>query len=141
MSGWVDSSGKPITIPPDGAIGFIYVITRVDTGRKYIGKKLLKFSRSKVIKGKKKKFQVESDWLTYYGSNDDLLAEVKELGEDKFTRTIIQFCFSKSECNYMETKMIFTSGALLSEDYYNRWVSVRITKAHVTSALKKSTFS
>jgi hypothetical protein len=138
---WVDSTGAPVLVPPEGAVGFVYLITRTDTGRKYIGKKLLKFARTKVLKGKKKRFQIDSDWLTYYGSNDTLQAEVKELGEDLFKREILHFCFSKSECNYMESKLILTMGALLSEDFYNRWVSMRITKTHVLSALKKNTFN
>ena len=112
-----------------------------DTGRKYIGKKLFKFSKTKVLKCKKKRFQVDSDWLTYYGSNDTLKEEVASLGESLFKREILCFCYSKSECNYMESKLILTMGALLSEDYYNRWVSMRITKAHVQSALKKNIFS
>ena len=138
---WVDSTGAPVLVPPEGAVGFVYLITRTDTGRKYIGKKLLKFARTKVLKGKKKRFQIDSDWLTYYGSNDTLQAEVKELGEDLFKREILHFCFSKSECNYMESKLLLTMGALLSEDFYNRWVSMRITKTHVLSALKKNTFN
>lgn len=138
---WIDSNGSPVTIPPEGAIGFVYLITRKDTGRKYIGKKLFKFSKTKVLKGKKKRFQVDSDWLTYYGSNDTLKEEVASLGESLFKREILCFCYSKSECNYMESKLILTMGALLSEDYYNRWVSMRITKAHVQSALKKNIFS
>ena len=138
---WVDSTGAPVLVPPEGAVGFVYLITRTDTGRKYIGKKLLKFARTKVLKGKKKRFQIDSDWLTYYGSNDTLQAEVKELYEDLFKRENLHFCFSKSECNYMESKLILTMGALLSEDFYNRWVSMRITKTHVLSALKKNTFN
>ena len=41
-------------------IGFVYLITNLQTNRKYIGKKLLKFKKVKTIKGKKKKILVES---------------------------------------------------------------------------------
>ena len=52
--------------------GFVYLITNLENNRKYIGKKLFWFSKTKQIKGKKKKYKVLSDWQTYYGSNDEL---------------------------------------------------------------------
>jgi hypothetical protein len=137
---WQDIDGNEIISSPDKAIGFIYLITRIDTGRKYVGKKLLTFRRTKTVSGKKKKVNVESDWKDYYGSNEELKTEVKELGESLFKREILYFCFSKSECNYLETFEIFSRNALLSEDYYNHWVTCRITKKHVYSALKKNDF-
>jgi hypothetical protein len=51
--------GNPVTEPPEGSVGFVYRITRLDTGRKYIGKKLLTFRRTKQVKGVKKKMTVE----------------------------------------------------------------------------------
>jgi len=54
MSDWV-YNGSNITEAPEGAIGFVYLVTRLDTGRKYIGKKLLTFMKTKVVKGKKKR--------------------------------------------------------------------------------------
>jgi hypothetical protein len=121
-------------------IGFVYLITNNMTSRKYVGKKLFKFSRTKVLKGKKKKVQVESDWKEYFGSNGELKEDVMANGGDKFTKEILFLCKSKSECNYIETREIFTRGALMSDDFYNSWVSCKITKKHVYSALKKQTF-
>ncbi len=86
-------NGNPVDEPPDGAVGFIYRITRLDTGRQYLGKKLLQFRRTKQVKGVKKKMMVESDWKTYYGSNQTLKEEVAAIGADKFRREIIKFCF------------------------------------------------
>ena len=83
---------------------------------------------------------MESDWLTYFGSNDVLKAEVAELGDSKFKREILKFCYSKSECNYEETRLIFEHRAIMSDNYYNNWVSCKITKKHVYSALKKNKF-
>lgn len=51
--------------------GFVYVITNTVNGMKYIGKKLFKHRRNKKL--------VESDWRTYYGSNEKLLEDVKML--------------------------------------------------------------
>lgn len=125
---------------PEGAVGFVYIITRIDSGRKYIGKKLLKFSRTKVVKGKKKKLQVESDWKTYFGSNSELNEELAVIGPESYKREIIKFCFSKSECNYEETRYIMEHRAIFSDDYYNSWVTMKVTKSHIKSALKKNLF-
>ena len=60
-------------------IGFVYIITNETNGRQYIGKKLLKFKKTKIIKGKKKKFLHDSNWQTYWGSNDELKNDIKML--------------------------------------------------------------
>lgn len=139
MSDWI-YNGAPVGEPPAGAVGFIYRITRLDTGRQYLGKKLLQFKRTKQVKGVKKKMMVESDWLTYYGSNQTVKDEVASLGADKFKREIIKFCYQKSECNYEETRYIMEERAMFSEDYYNQWFQAKITKKHIMSALKKNSF-
>ena len=63
-------------------IGFVYCITSLVDNRKYVGKKLLKFSRTKQVKGKKKKIKIASDWKTYYGSNKELQEDVVKFGEE-----------------------------------------------------------
>ena len=52
--------------------GFVYRITNNFTGKMYIGKKFFYSSKTKQVKGKKKKIKVFSDWQSYYGSNDEL---------------------------------------------------------------------
>ena len=44
--------------------GFVYLITHIKTGRKYIGKKFFTKAKTKQVKGKKKKLRVSSDWQT-----------------------------------------------------------------------------
>ena len=63
---------------------FVYLIERLDTGKKYVGKKKLQRVNRKKIKGKKnrKVVKTDSDWREYYGSNDTLKNEVKELGKN-----------------------------------------------------------
>lgn len=112
-------------------VGFVYLITRLDTGKKYIGKKLFRFKRTKRIKGKKKRFKVASDWETYYGSNKELAADVENLGEENFKREILHLCSTKGICSYLETKEILMRDALLSEDFYNGWVAVKISRSHI----------
>lgn len=112
-------------------IGFVYMITNLTTQRMYIGKKLFKFSRSKKIKGKKKRVKVDSDWKEYYGSNSELQEDVKTLGEHNFKRMILRLCKTKGECNYWEAKYQFEHRVLESDEYYNSWISVKVHKSHV----------
>ena len=56
--------GKDITELPEDCVGFVYEITNTTNGRKYIGKKLAKFKRSKApLKGRRnrRRYKVESD--------------------------------------------------------------------------------
>jgi len=41
----------PIEMLPEECVGFVYLITNNLTGRKYIGKKLAKFAKSRVAPG------------------------------------------------------------------------------------------
>ena len=74
---WLYES-KQVDQLPEDCVGFVYLITNTLTGRKYIGKKLAKFSKTtyKVVKlknGNKKKkkirSKIDSDWQLYYGSS------------------------------------------------------------------------
>jgi len=121
-------------IPAD-FITFVYCITNIKTNRKYIGKKLFYFSKTKykmvklkngTKKRKKIKSQVESDWQGYYGSNTELQAEVKLLGAKHFHRQIIYLCKSKAEASYLEAREQFERKVLESTDYYNGIINVRV---------------
>ena len=72
-----------LTEIPENAIGFVYCITNTATNRKYIGKKNFYFSKTKQVKGKKKKIKVVSDYKDYFGSNEEFDARVNSLGYDK----------------------------------------------------------
>ena len=113
------------------AFGFVYLITHKKTGQKYIGKKFFTKSKTKQVKGKKKRSRIKSDWENYWGSNKKLQEEVKEKGEDEYTREILHLCKTRSECSYWETWEIFTRHALMHDSYYNEWVSCRIRKDHL----------
>ena len=113
------------------AFGFVYMITHLKTGRKYIGKKFFTKSKTRQVKGKKKRSRVSSDWMTYWGRNKKLQEEVKENGEDQYIREILHLCKTRSECSYWETWEIFSRHALMHESYYNEWVSCRIRKDHL----------
>ena len=125
---------------PEDCVGFVYIIVNVLTGRKYIGKKLAKFSRTtyKVVKlknGNKKrkriKSKIDSDWQTYWSSSDELNKDIELLGEDNFTREILFYCRSKAECTYVEAREQFSRKVLESDDYYNGQINCRIHQSHI----------
>lgn len=115
--------------------GFVYLIENLIDNRRYIGKKFFTRAGTKQIKGKKKKVRLSSGWVNYWSSSKELQEDIKKLGEENFTRTILFLCKTRSECSYRETKEIFTRDALLSENFYNSWVSCKIHKAHVMNKL------
>ena len=122
----------------EGYFGFVYLITHNSTGRRYIGKKFFTKAGTRQIKSKKKKIRKNSDWETYWGSNLVLQAEIKQNGEEQYTREILHLCKSRSECSYMETFEIFNRHALLSDSYYNSWVTCKIHKSHVIGKIHGS---
>ena len=90
---------------PEGAIGFVYKIVHIPTGKFYIGKKsLTQTRRLKPLKGKVRKRVVRkaSDWEKYYSSNEWIKEQVKAGNAGDFEREIIQFCFSKKSLTYWE---------------------------------------
>jgi hypothetical protein len=79
--------GNEITTLPEDCEGFVYEITNTTNGRKYIGKKLARFKRSRPpLKGNrnKRRYKVDSDWQDYYGSSDELSADILAAGQRKF---------------------------------------------------------
>jgi len=122
-------NNKVVDELPKDCVGFVYEITNTVSGRKYIGKKLARFKRSrKPLKGRvnKRRYTVESDWQDYFGSSDQLLADAELLGKDKFKREILFYCNSKGECNYIEAREQFSRKVLESDEYYNGHIRVRV---------------
>ncbi len=129
-----------VDVLPEDCVGFVYLITNNTTGRKYIGKKLAKFSKTtyKVVKQKngikkrkKIRSKIESDWQLYYGSNDQLNQDIEQLGSENFTREILYYCRSKAECSYVEAREQFRHQVLESDDYYNGQIVCRIHGSHI----------
>ena len=125
---------------PEDCIGFVYIITNLSNNRKYIGKKLAKFSKTtyktvKLKNGTKKrkkiKGKIDSHWRDYYGSNEELKRDVATLGPENFRREILYYCKSKAECSYIEAREQFSRKVLESTEYYNGHIQVRVHGSHI----------
>lgn len=75
---------------------------------------------------RRKKVLVESDWRTYYGSNNHLNEDVEKQGAEMFHREILHMCKTKGECSYLEAKEQFDREVLLTDDYYNGIIQIRL---------------
>ena len=122
---------------PEDCVGFVYEITNLVNGRKYIGKKLAKFKKSRPpLKGKKnrRRYKVESDWREYFGSSDELLEDIQKHGRHRIQREILYYCNSTAEANYVEAREQFARKVLESDEYYNGHIRVRV---HGKGIIKK----
>ena len=123
-------NGKELneTDVPLNAWGFIYKITH-DSGKWYIGKKLLSKAATKTVKGVKKKIRKESDWKDYWSSSPFLLEEIERLGKDTFKREILLFTTTKGATLYAEEHLLMVSGSMFDENCYNGNIRSRIQKS------------
>ena len=128
MSAWT-YKGKVVDTLPDDCEAFVYLITNTTNDKKYIGKKLAKFKTTKPpLKGRKNKRRgfKESDWRTYWGSSDHLNEDVITLGEHTFTREILHYCPTRGIASYIEAQEQFERNVLLTDEYYNGIINVRV---------------
>ena len=130
---WVYDN-KEFNETPDEFQGFVYMITELDTGKKYIGKKF--FWKPKILpvtKSRKRRVRtrVESDWRTYYGSNKEVQTLVESKGKNNYKREILRLCKTKGECSYYEAKLQFQYDVLLSDEFYNEFIGCKIHSKHI----------
>ena len=131
MSKFWTYKGKPVKELPEWCAGFVYEITNTHNGKKYIGKKLAKFKRSRrPLKGRvnKRRYTIPSDWQDYFGSSNALLEDVDKIGKEKFKREILFYCKNRGECNYIEAREQFARKVLETDKYYNGHIRVRVHK-------------
>ena len=122
-------NNEDFTEAPKGMEGFVYLITNLTNNRKYVGKKNF-WTRQKDRKTGRRKTK-ESPWQSYWGSCDELIADVKELGEDKFLREILYLCPHKKSMSFYEAMEQFKRDVILREDYYNTNVEGKFFSSEV----------
>lgn len=122
-------SKEDIPIEFEKSIGFIYIITQLSTGRRYIGRKLLTKASTKTTKGIKKKIRKDSDWIEYWSSSPKIKAWIDESGTDDFSKEILIFVSSKSELMYAEEYYLYKTNALLSDMWLNDNIRAKIMRA------------
>jgi hypothetical protein len=123
----------------DNRVGFVYIITDKSNDKKYVGKKLFQSKRKLApLKGKTRKRTkiMESDWMDYFGSSEEVKSLVEEKGGENFIREILHLCNTRGEMSYLEAKEQFDRNVLLDDSYYNGIINCKIHRTHV-KGLKK----
>ena len=112
--------------------GYVYCITNLQSGKKYIGRKY--FTQRRKPRGGKRRVTSESDWKKYYGSSPELKADVKDFGKLNFKREIISLHKTLGKVNYEETRQLFLNNVITESldngepAYYNSNILGRYMK-------------
>ena len=107
---WIFEGTPFLSEDINDSFGFVYRITNTLTGKTYIGRKY--FHQLRKPRGGGRRVKSESNWKKYYGSSDDLKADVKRLGPDSFERVILSLHKTKGFVNYEETRQLFVNNVL-----------------------------
>jgi hypothetical protein len=132
-------NGNEYNETPEEYQGFVYLITELDTDKKYIGKKFFWKPKTLPVTKKRKrrvKTRVESDWRIYYGSSKEVQQLLELKGSANFKREILRLCKTKGECSYFEAKYQFENDVLLRDDFYNEFIGCKIHSKHLEKSIK-----
>jgi len=109
------------------AVGFVYKITNIVTGRFYIGKKSLYSERKTKISNREKtqtktrktfkRVVKESNWKSYYGSCAELTEEIAMTDKKFYQREILEVCCSKKYLGYCELAHQIKNDVLTNNSY------------------------
>lgn len=120
-------------VPDDISVyyGFVYEIKNTINDRKYIGKKFffVEYKKPPLKKSGKKrmrKFREESNWKEYYGSCNELNADIEKYGKEVFERKILTCCFTRFDCAYEEIRLQIEKEVLYKKEYYNGIINCRL---------------
>ena len=125
MSHWLYKN-KILEEAPEGVFGFVYLITNIKTGKKYIGRKYFGKTRRVKKKGAKRRrvIRKDSDWRTYIGSSK-ILQESITKRKSNFKFEILAFGKTKGQVNYIEENLHHKFHVSISEEFYNDCIGPR----------------
>ena len=107
---WIFNGHPFLSEDIDDYFGFVYCITNLCSGKRYIGRKY--FWQHRKPRGKSRRVKSESDWKRYYGSSKELADDVATQGKISFKRDIISLHKSKGLTNFEETRQLFLNNVL-----------------------------
>ena len=107
---WIFNGHPFLSENIDDYFGFVYCITNICSGKRYIGRKY--FWQHRKPRGKSRRVKSESDWKRYYGSSKELANDVATQGKISFKRDIISLHKSKGLTNFEETRQLFLNNVL-----------------------------
>ena len=102
--------------PPLSIAGFVYLITELQSGKQYIGRKYFWSKKRVKIKGRrnKRKTTSESDWRYYQSSCLSLKDAINAQGIKAFKFEVLSCHTTRSETNYEEVRQQFIRDVLYS---------------------------
>jgi len=128
--------GKPLEDEniPETATAFLYLITHLESGRWYIGRKTMTKKVTKTVtlkngKKKKKAFREYNDWKDYWSSSDFLKDWVAQEGQDKFLREILIFVETPAATIYGEEALLYMTGAMFDPLCINGHIRTKIMRS------------
>ena len=142
MSHWLYKN-KTLEEAPKGYFGFVYLITNLKSGRKYIGRKYFGTTRRVKVAGKKRRkvIRKDSNWKEYTGSSKELNNDIKTLGMLQFRFEILILGRTKGQVKYLEENIHHRFHVASSYEFYNdcigprRFANVRLDE-EVTNIIK-----
>ena len=120
---------------PKKAAGFVYMLTYLPTGQRYIGRKLLTKSHRRQKNKKIIRSRVESDWRDYWSSSPDIKRIIESEGTDNFVREVLLFAGTRGQLNYLEEKFLYYVGAMESEFWMNSNIRAKMFKRNILNKL------
>ena len=108
---WIFDGHPFLSSDIDDSFGFVYCITNLLNGRKYIGRKY--FHQLRKPRGGGRRVKSESNWKKYYGSSDELTGDRRGAANNAFfRREILSVHPTKGKTNYEETRQLFLCDVL-----------------------------
>ena len=125
MSHWLYKN-KILEEAPEGAFGFVYLITNIKSGKMYIGRKYFGKTRRVKKKGSKRRrvIRKDSDWRTYIGSSKVLQESINK-NKKSFSFRILAFGKTKGQVNYIEENIHHKFHVANSDRFYNDCIGPR----------------